>query len=69
MKDELLLTILVLGFLRLKPSLTATVINRGLPSPKAGAFPGVLVPNGGGPRPSLAVSLEFLDSLSLSLML
>lgn len=66
-KEELLFTMLVLGFLRFTPSLPSAGVNKALSSPKTGVFPAALAKCAA--IPSLLVSCELLDSFSLSLML
>lgn len=68
MKDELLLTMLVLGFLRFALSLPIAGVSKALSSPKTGVLAAdALV--GWAARPSLLVSCELLDSFSLSFMM
>lgn len=67
MKEELLLMMLVLGFLRFALSLPIAGVNRALSSPKTGVFTAEALTRWA-VRPSLLVSCELLDSFSLSLM-
>ena len=70
MKDELLLTILVFGFLRFNPSLPLlTTVSRILLAPKAGALSDAPLGYRCEEAPSLEVSWDAVDSFSLSLIL
>lgn len=69
MNCELLFTKFVFGFFLFTPSFPATGVKRILSSPKTGVRPEVLLDGSCVVAPLVFVSLELLDSFSLSLIL